>query len=536
MKKKIVLALSLVCLLSGCQTGKESGTNASGSMASSGNVSSRPKGEEKIYSMETGYIGIASGDVRVVAPEGSTRVGVSPFSTSIQGRLYYYEDDFDKDDLRVIASDFNSLFCYYHALSDNHYDYRQVTERDDRGNAINRKQIINVKYLNDHPDTDIEVDPFLFDLIKTSYDFTINSSLLFNRFSESLSSLYEKKLSEDEYSGKALNKALSLATNVRFKDDFTEEEISNARKSVPSSLDEAKNSITFNPEKHTIRLNTIIRDGKRIVPRRNLGGSAKGFATKKVAEYFEQVYPGISLMINSGSSSILAVGSRPDDKPWKISYTNPVYKEQRMDGKKNPAERYLEFSGSFNRSTSGYYEHYFYCYNQETKEIHRRDHIFNTENGFSSPFFDQVSVIIDDTGIADRYTTAIRNTKSVQEAYGLFKKLNAIYSFDGDLMLCYKGKKKDEDSLYSYTRNSLSPLSDKGYPISVLNDGSEYKGDYSDLSASSISTVTTKNNFDFSEIYLRTDKRYQSAHLFTNVTPSYFPYPENSISVLKALK
>ena len=103
-------------------------------------------------------------------------------------------------------------------------------------------------------------------------------------------------------------------------------------------------------------------------------------------------------------------------------------------------------------------------------------------------------------------------------------------------MLCYKGKKKDEDSLYSYTRNSLSPLSDKGYPISVLNDGSEYKGDYSDLSASSISTVKTKNNFDFSEIYLRTDKRYQSAHLFTNVTPGYFPYPENSISVLKALK
>lgn len=171
-------------------------------------------------------------------------------------------------------------------------------------------------------------------MIKTSYDFTINSSLLFNRFSESLSSLYEKKLSEDEYSGKALNKALSLATNVRFKDDFTEEEISNARESIPSSLDETKNSITFNPEKHTIRLNTIIRDGKRIVPRRNLGGSAKGFATKKVAEYFEKVYPGISLMINSGSSSILAVGSRPDDKPWKISYTNPVYKEQRRDGKR----------------------------------------------------------------------------------------------------------------------------------------------------------------------------------------------------------
>ncbi len=536
MKKKIILVLSAVCLLHGCQAGNESHSTATGTGSPSENVSSRPKGEEKIYSMETGYIGIASGDVRVVAPEGTTMVGVSPFSTSIQARLYYYEGDFDKDDLRVISSDFNSLFCYYHALSDNHYDYRQVTERDDRGNAINRKQILNVKYLNDHPDTDIEVDPFLFDLIKTSYDFTINSSLLFNRFSESLSNLYEEKLSEDEYSGKALNKALSLSRNVRFKDDFTKEEISSARESVPSSLKEVQDSITFDKGKSTIRLNTITRNGKRIVPRMNLGGSAKGFATKKVAEYFEKVYPDISLRINSGSSSILAVGKRPDDKPWKISYTNPVFKEQRTDGKKNPAERYLEFNGSFNRSTSGYYEHYFYCYNKENKEISRRDHIFNTETGFSSPFFDQVSVIIDDTGIADRYTTAIRNTKSVQEAYSLFQKLNTIYAFSGDLMLSYKGKKNDVESLYSYSRGCLSPLSDKGYPVSVLNDGSEYIGDYSDISSSSISTVKTTCNFDFCEVYLRTENRYNSAHLFKNVTPNYFPYPENAISVLKVLK
>lgn len=534
MKKNLLFTLSLALLLTGCQ--KLNPSLPSSPKNDSASVKKHPLGSERVYQRETRYIGIASGDIRVVFPGSSLSIGVSPFNTSIQGRIYYYEGDYDKDDLKVINSDFNSLFCRYHALSDNHYDYNEVTERDNDGNVINRKKRINVKYINEHPDTEIKVDSFLYDLLKTSYTFTLNSSLRFNRFSESLSSLYEDKLSEEEYSDSALNKALSLSRNVRFKDDFTKEEMDDALLSVPSDEQEVKESMTFDDEKMAIKLNTITRNGKKIVPRINLGGSAKGFATKKVAEYFKSVYPDRSLRIDSGSSSILAVGTRPDESAWKISYTNPIYKEQRFNDKRNPAERYLEFKGSFNRSTSGYYEHYFYCYDKEKKEIDRRDHIFSTENGFSSPFFDQVSVIIDDTGIADRYTTAIRNTKSVKEAYALFNKLNDIYSFKGELRLCYKAEKENTDHLYTYSRDKLSPLSDKGYPISVLNDGSEYKGDYSDLAPNDIKRVKTKAGFAFSEVYARTEGRFGSAHLFDKVNQSLFPYPENAISVLKKLK
>mgnify|MGYP002516677481 CR=1 FL=1 len=532
MKKSALLILSLGFVLSGCQNGRKGS-----SLSSSPSSSLRPQEDEKVFSRQTIYIGIASGDIRVVPPsENSTRVGVSPFNTSIQGKVYYYEGDYFDDDLNVIAEDFNSLFSLYHALSDNHYNYKEVTKRDDRGNALERKDIVNVKYINDHPGERIQVDPFLYDLLKRSYDFTLNSSLMFNRFSESLSSLYEDKLSEDEYSGKALNKAFSLSRNVRFKDDFSPSDIQNALLSVPESKEEAKGCLTFDEEKKAVRLNKRVKDGKEYTPRRNLGGCAKGFATKAVADYFKGLYPDISLRINSGSSSILAVGSRPDSLPWKITYVNPISHERINQGGTNPSELYLQFKGPFNRSTSGYYEHYFYCYDPQKKEIFRRDHIFNTENGFSAPFFDQVSVLLDDAGLADRYTTAIRNCKGTEEAFALFDRLNKVYSTSGELLVCYKGEKGNEDSLYSYSLSDRSPLSSLGYPISILNDGSEYDGDYLDVSLSDIKDTKTKSKYRFSEVYLRSGKRYQASHLFTEKNDTFFPYPDKAISVRKEHK
>ncbi len=532
MKKSALLILSLAFILSGCKKGAESSSSVS-----SPSLSDRPRQDEKVFSRQTIYIGIASGDIRVVPPsESSTRVGVSPFNTSIQGKVYYYDGDFFDDDLKVIAEDFNSLFSLYHALSDNHYNYKEVTKRDDRGNALERKDIVNVKYINDHPGERIKVDPFLYDLLKRSYDFTLNSSLMFNRFSESLSSLYEDKLSEDEYSGKALNKAFSLSRNVRFKDDFSPSDIQNALLSVPESKEEAKGCLTFDEEKKAVRLNKRVKDGKEYTPRRNLGGCAKGFATKAVADYFKGLYPDISLRINSGSSSILAVGSRPDSLPWKITYVNPINHERINQGETNPCELYLQFQGPFNRSTSGYYEHYFYCYDPQKKEIFRRDHIFNTENGFSAPFFDQVSVLLDDAGLADRYTTAIRNCKGTKEAFALFDSLNKTYSTSGELRVCYKAEKGDDGKLYSYSLKDLSPLSSSGYPLAVLNDGSEYSGDYQDISPNDIKSRKTKGNYDFSEVYLRSKGRYEASHLFAEKNNTYFPYPEKAISLRKEYK
>lgn len=470
MNKTLILSLSILCLISitACNSSKN----------------------EKVLSMDCGSIYAGRGDIRVLDSDF-----IPVFDTSITGNMYYYESDYSETQLSDIENTFVDTFKYLHALSDRHYDYFDYRNSDD-GEKIN-----NVKTINDYcGDSDgITVDPYLFDMLKTAYEFSLASDGKFNIFLGRLSDIYERKFDTLSSSSSALDAELSYTTGLVFS-SFSEEEknkIDSIMKTTPMNRGDMEGLLEFDEATHRIIFNEFKGNQIEI----SLGGMAKGYATEYIADTLEEKYPGICLLINSGMSSIKAIGTRPDKKKWRIRYTNPAYAEKAVSDN-NPYyqnEVAITSDGGFNLSTSGFYEQYFYSFNRDSKDITRYSHILS-ETGYSKQFFDQVTVYLDDSGLADMYSTALFNTESVDEALSLFKKLNQDYEIDdAELVLCHKENDKGH---FTPSLSDITPLSNNGLPIARLaKDASRYEGDYTDIKASDISESLSEYNPVFKEKY-----------------------------------
>ena len=463
--------------------------------------------QEMIDTIQVPSIYAGSGEIRVIGSDF-----VSPFDTSITGSLYYHSSDYTEEQIKDIEDTFKNDFTLYHALSDRHYSYYQG---NDETALLN-----NIKTINDSygEEKEILLHPFLYDLLKTSYDFMINSDGKFNIFLGTLNDIYEEKLGEvrEEKNKKTLDAVLQYSTDLIFS-SFNDEEknrIDTIVKTIPTTKQEMENILTFDDTKKSVIFHRYEKADKLKI---SLGGNAKGFATEYIADSLKEKYPNISFLINSGFSSIKAIGTRPDKKAWKIRYDNPSYYEKALS-RENPYYRNevkIEIDGDFDLSTSGYYNQYFYEYDDSSSQFLRRMHILNGKTGYSSSFFDQVSVLINDSALADMYTTALMNTDSVEEATSLFAKLNSIYQIENpSLMLCYKTK-KDSSSPFSYSLADYDTLSSSHLPISVLNDNSEYTGDYSSLPMSEIKEIKSKYQPEFMETYSVSENLFDKASLMS---------------------
>lgn len=446
--------------------------------------------------LNVGIIGTSIGDIRFVPEEGDDTLSRTPFNTFIQGKLYHYKDTYTEEELESIKDNFDLDMEYYSALSDRHYDYTYKGEK-----------ITNLKTINDSPrGTPIEVDPFLFSLLKESYEFSLNTEdedgyLLFDIFTGKLNDYYEDKL--DTLGEKtSLNLAMYLSNNAEFSTDVDMKTIQSLVEETPVTKDEAEGLLEFDEENSTVTFNSFVKDGKIIDDVEiSLSAVSKGFATQWVSDALLEEYPDISLLIDSGSSSIKAVGQRPDGKAWTIRLTNPLYSEARVSPDNlNPYEVAFVKEGAFSLSTSGYYEHYFYVYDPEEQYYTRREHILLPKTGLSTSFFDQVSVFNEDAGLADMYTTTLMLANSVKEAVDIVNRLDEIYGLDTGMILCFKSQEGNPLSLYRYGIDDVSNLSAKGLPQVYLTEDATYSGtdvqdvdgrklyvgDYSDLDVKDI--------------------------------------------------
>ena len=440
-------------------------------------------------------------------PDSLDDIIVTPFNTVINGTIYLPENTLDSEKVKEVQKEFQFLLQYYYALTDRHHEY-----------YLDGVKINNLKTINDNYGTDanIKVDDFLYQAIKSSFEFTINSSGLFNIFIGTLNDLYELSIEKAQNGEQSsLNKALTLANDVLFYDDISSEAALIA-KTLPTTKEEIENLLIFNDENQTIKFNKLTKDGILIDDLSiSLSGMSKGLATEVISDYFSQKIPGANIIIDSGSSSVKATGSRPDGRAWKIAYMNPLYGEAINKSQFNRAEVAFDVPTGFTMSTSGYYQNYFYVYDGED-EFKRRSHIIDPRTGLSVNFMDQVTVFLNDAMLADMYTTALMNTSSLDEAINLFNDLNEKYNQeDAEIVFCIKEK---NDRLYTYHMSDLDSLSGYGLPITKLTDGSVYEGDYSELSSSMIESSISVPKREFNFIYYMSSGVKDKSSLITDET------------------
>ena len=125
----------------------------------------------------------------------------------------------------------------------------------------------------------------------------------------------------------------------------------------------------------------------------DVGAVAKGYAAEKVAKWMiEKEYYGY--IINIGGN-VRTVGQRQGGEKWKIGIENPDTSDTQ-----NPYIEYLELS-DMSLVTSGSYQRF---YTVDGKNYH---HIIDSKTLMPAQNFQSVSVLCEDSGVADALSTAL---------------------------------------------------------------------------------------------------------------------------------
>lgn len=142
----------------------------------------------------------------------------------------------------------------------------------------------------------------------------------------------------------------------------------------------------------------------------DVGALGKGYAVELVCEDAKK--NGIEHMLVSVGGNIKAIGGKADGQEWKAGIQNP---EGDSD---NP---YLCKVGLVNRTlvTSGNYQRYYVV---DGKNYH---HIINPKTLMPAEYFTAVSILSDDSGMADGLSTALYNM-TYEEGSALVESLDGV--------------------------------------------------------------------------------------------------------------
>ena len=129
----------------------------------------------------------------------------------------------------------------------------------------------------------------------------------------------------------------------------------------------------------------------------DVGSIGKGYAVEKTAEYAREEL-GISSMLFSVGGNICAIGGHPDGTSWNVGIQNP-------DTDADAAQAYVKKVSVKDASvvTSGNYQRYY------TVDGKRYCHIIDPDTLMPADKFSSVTIITQDSGIADAYSTAVFN-------------------------------------------------------------------------------------------------------------------------------
>lgn len=163
----------------------------------------------------------------------------------------------------------------------------------------------------------------------------------------------------------------------------------------------------------------------------DVGAIAKGYAVEQTAEFMKE--KGIEGYILNVGGNVRIVGERPDKEKWKIGIENP-------DGdNEKPYAEYLMLGDNMSLVTSGSYQRF---YTVNGKNYH---HIIDPETLMPSEYFSSVSVLTEDSGLADALSTALF-TMSFEEG----KKLIENFPETEVLWIFPNGEKKYSENFKKY--------------------------------------------------------------------------------------
>ena len=139
----------------------------------------------------------------------------------------------------------------------------------------------------------------------------------------------------------------------------------------------------------------------------DVGAIAKGYAVEQVMEQMES--EGVTSMLLSAGGNVCAIGTRPDGTNWKVGIQDPY------------SGGYLKVVNVDGQSlvTSGTYERY---YTVDGVDYH---HIIDPATLMPSTYYDSVSVLTTDSGLADALTTGLFSMP-LDEGMALVESLDGV--------------------------------------------------------------------------------------------------------------
>lgn len=142
----------------------------------------------------------------------------------------------------------------------------------------------------------------------------------------------------------------------------------------------------------------------------DVGSIGKGYAVQRLAEYAKEA--GMEHLLLSVGGNVCAVGSKPDGTPWQVGIENPD-----LESDKSYVGT-LELSGA-SVVTSGDYQRFYVV------DGKRYCHIIDPDTGMPPEHFPLVSVLAEDSGLADAWSTALFNME-FQEGLALVESVPGV--------------------------------------------------------------------------------------------------------------
>lgn len=298
------------------------------------------------------------------------------FDTVVQ-LVAYTESD---KEYETYKNKMRELFIYYNQLFDPYNDYEGVN---------------NLKTINDNAGiAPVEVDQHMIDILKLARTYGEQSG---NQYNVTMGAVMEVW---HNYRDEALNGGEAKLPSM--------EELQSA--SILSGWD----NVDIDETKKTVYLT---QKGIRL----DLGSVAKGYATELIAQELEK--EGLTSAIINAGGNVRIIGEKPEGKAWTVGVQLP-------DPTKDASLATVSIHGNKSFVTSGDYQR---AYEVDGKMYH---HVIDPHTLFPSTFMRAVTVVTDDSGIADMLSTTLF-TMSYEDGSALLNTLRtqgmdveAVWVFD----------------------------------------------------------------------------------------------------------
>ena len=281
--------------------------------------------------------------------------------------IYSYSGD-SQEEFEARCQSVSNILGEYHKLFDIYYEYSGVA---------------NLRTVNLNAGKDpVEVDEKLIDF------------LLYAR------EVYDKTNGEMNV---MMGSVLSLWHDCR---ESASSDPANARIPTDSELWEANRHtdmafLEIDEENNTVR----ITDPNASI---DVGALGKGYATEKAAQYLKSI--GVSGYVLNIGGNIRIIGQKPDGSGWNTGIKNPA-----------DTSTYAMYLTLANTScvTSGNYERF---YTVEGKRYH---HVIDKDTLMPSEYFAAVTIITENSGLADALSTALFSM-SYEDGLALVEKIGGV--------------------------------------------------------------------------------------------------------------